>query len=79
MKYKKIAGPMDIFTPALLHDLGKLVLGRKNGTNDESERQLVGHSPAFIKRLGIEPDELALISGKAAQWIDKLSEKPAFD
>jgi len=158
MKYKKIAEPKDIFTPALLHDLGKLVLGRfvkeefdgiksivamgvpyeiaenmalgtdhaeigaqilgqwsfprdvvnavrfhhnpddvhnaniqidivylanllcrKNEISDGSERQPVGHSPAFIKRLGIEPDELAFISGKVAQWIDKLSKKPAFD
>jgi len=158
MKYKKIAEPKDIFTPALLHDLGKLVLGRfvkeefdgiksivatgvpyeiaenmalgtdhaeigaqilsqwsfpqdvvnavrfhhnpdavhdanmqidivylanflcrKNETSDGSEGQPVGHSPAFIKRLGIGPDELALISGKVAQWIDKFSEKLAFD
>jgi hypothetical protein len=54
-------------------------LCRKNETSDGSERQPVGHSPAFIKRLGIEPDELALISCKVAQWIDKLSEKLAFD
>jgi len=54
-------------------------LCRENGTSDGSERKLTGHSPAFIKRLGIEPDELALISGKVAQWTDKLSEKLAFD
>lgn len=156
MEYKKIAEPKDVFTPALLHDLGKLVLGRfvkeefdrikrivamgvpfviaenmalgtdhaeigaqilsqwsfprdvvnavrfhhnpdaihnaniqidivylanslcqKDEISDESERQPVEHSPAFIKRLGIEPDELAFISGKVAQWIDKLSKKPA--
>jgi len=158
MKYKKIAEPKDVFTPALLHDLGKLVLGRfvkeefdriksivalgvpfeiaenmalgtdhaeigaqilsqwsfprdvvnavrfhhnpdaihnaniqidivylanllcqKNEISDGSERQPVWHSPAFIKRLGIEPDELAFISGKVVQWIDKLSKKPASD
>ena len=158
MKYKKMAETKDIFTPALLHDLGKLVLGRfvkeeldsiksivatgvsyeiaenmalgtdhaeigaqllgqwsfpqdvvnavrfhhnpdavhnvnmqidivylanflcrNNKTSDGSEKQPVGHSPAFIKRLGIEPNELEFISGSVAQWIDKLSEKLAFD
>jgi hypothetical protein len=53
------------------------LLCRKNEISDGSERQPVEHSPAFIKRLGIEPDELAFISGKVAQWIDKLSKKPA--
>jgi hypothetical protein len=55
------------------------LLCQKNEISDGGERQPVEHTPAFIKRLGIEPDELAFISGKVVQWIDKLSKKPAFD
>ena len=158
VKYKKIGGSKDIFTPALLHDLGKLVLGRfvkeefdgiksivasgvpyeiaehmalgtdhaeigeqilsqwsfpqdvvnavrfhhnpdavhdanmqidivylanllcrKNETSNGNEKQPAGLSPALIKRLDIEPDELEFISGKISQWNDKISKKHAFD
>ena len=32
-----------------------------------------------LKRLGIEPDELELISGKIAQWNDGISKKLSLD
>ena len=154
VKYKEISEMKDIFTPALLHDLGKLVLGRfvkeesedikrivssgvpyeiaehmtlgtdhaeigaqilsqwsfpkevvnavrfhhnpdavhdattqidivylanllcqKNETSNDGKKPSAELSPALIKRLGIEPDELKLISDKIALRNDKISEK----
>lgn len=41
VKYKKIAEPKDVFTPALLHDIGKLVLGRLVKEEFESISKIV--------------------------------------
>jgi putative nucleotidyltransferase with HDIG domain len=158
VKYKKIDESKDVFTPALLHDLGKLILGRLvkeefdgirsivasgvpyeiaehmalgtdhaeigaqilnqwsfpqdvvnavrhhhnpdavhdaniqidivyianllcriNETENQGKKYSARLSPALIKRLGIEPDELELISGKIAQWNDRISKKLSLD
>jgi putative nucleotidyltransferase with HDIG domain len=154
VKYKKIDKSKDVFTPALLHDLGKIVLGRfvkeefdtiknivnsgvpyeiaehmalgtdhaeigaqilsqwsfpqdvvnavrfhhnpdavhntsiqidivyianlfcqRNENENNGKKGSAGLTPALIKRLGIEPDELGAISGKIAQWNEKISKK----
>jgi putative nucleotidyltransferase with HDIG domain len=156
-KYNKIAESKDVFTPALLHDIGKLVLGRlvkeefesirnivakgvpyeiaenmvletdhaeigaqilsqwsfpqdfilavrfhhnpdavhnanllidlvylanllshKSRNSKGNERQSIWLSPAIIKRLNIEPDQLELISEKVVRWTDKLSKELIF-
>jgi putative nucleotidyltransferase with HDIG domain len=154
VKYKKIDKSKDVFTPALLHDLGKIVLGRfvkeefdtiknivnsgvpyeiaehmalgtdhaeigaqilsqwsfpqdvvnavrfhhnpdavhntsiqidivyianlfcqRNENENNGKKGAAGLTPALIKRLGIEPDELGAISGKIAKWNEKISKK----
>jgi hypothetical protein len=55
------------------------LLCRINETENQGKKYSARLSPALIKRLGIEPDELELISGKIAQWNDRISKKLSLD
>jgi HD-like signal output (HDOD) protein len=72
--------PDAVHNANLLIDLVYLanLLSHKSRNSKGNERQSIWLSPAIIKRLNIEPDQLELISEKVVRWTDKLSKELIF-
>ena len=70
VKYKKITDSNDVFTPALLHDIGKLVLGRYVKEEFETIRKIMatGVTQDIAENMVLGIDHAELGSQILSQW-----------
>ena len=69
-KYKKLSEPNNIFTPGLLHDVGKLVLGRFVEEHFEAIRQLVSNGVSLVvaENMVLGTDHAEIGAQILSQW-----------
>ncbi len=69
-KYKKLSEPNDIFTSALLHDIGKLVLGRFVKEHLNAIKEIVSKGVPFevAENMVIETDHAEIGAQILTQW-----------
>jgi putative nucleotidyltransferase with HDIG domain len=68
--YKKLSEPDNIFTPGLLHDVGKLVLGRFVEEHFEAIRQLVSNGVSLVvaENMVLGTDHAEIGAQILSQW-----------
>lgn len=68
--YKKLSEPNDIFTPSLLHDVGKLVLGRFVEEHFEAIKKLVSNGMSLVvaENMVLGTDHAEIGAQILSQW-----------